>query len=469
MIELIKNEWRALIRRKLLLFLGLFFMIVMGLTCWVGLMKTHKISDMHAEAKEHIRAQWDAREASNPHSAAHYGTYVFKPHGLLSSIDEGVQAVTGNVLRLEGHVQNEMEFSEASQSLVVSAFGKLSSALLLQYVVPLMLIFLAYSSVSSERESGRLKLLVIQGLPLSKMIFYKSIAILLVGALLLFSGLVLQVFVQEGVFSSDTALRLISVFAAYLSFYFILILLTVLLSAWLKNSTASLSVMLATWVVWVIFLPRIFSSFAEGQFELPSRASFKAAMQEDRQQGIDGHAPSGERQEQFKQRVLEQYGVDSVSQLPINIDGLRMQADEEYGNKVWDKHFGKNYEILADQKKLYQLSGLLDPFIALQNLSMGFSGTDLYHHQDFVFEAETYRRVFIKALNDEHAFGGSKSGDWQWKAEQEFFKNIADFDYQMPAFKRVLPFYWRDVLVILFWLVALSTVVLLVSKKISLI
>ena len=47
----------------------------------------------------------------------------------------------------------------------------------------------------------------------------------------------------------------------------------------------------------------------------------------------------------LKEEYLVKYNVDSLSQLPINFDGIVMQADEEYGNQVWDKHFGNNYLI----------------------------------------------------------------------------------------------------------------------------
>ena len=49
--------------------------------------------------------------------------------------------------------------------------------------------------------------------------------------------------------------------------------------------------------------------------------------------------------------TLEKYNVDSISQLPINFSGILLQADEEYGNKVWDKHFGDVYSILKEQKE----------------------------------------------------------------------------------------------------------------------
>ena len=104
---------------------------------------------------------------------------------------------------------------------------------------------------------------------------------------------------------------------------------------------------------------------------LPSRQNFKSNMKEDRSKGIDGHNPRDKRREDLKEKILAEYGVDSLKNLPINFDGIVMQKDEEYGDKVWDKHFGSNYNILSKQKFLYQLSGFLNPFASLQSASMG--------------------------------------------------------------------------------------------------
>ena len=49
-------------------------------------------------------------------------------------------------------------------------------------------------------------------------------------------------------------------------------------------------------------------------------------------------------------------------------------------------------------------------------------------------EAESYRRVFIRTLNERHAYGGSRTGDWGYKEDQEFFNSIADFQYAEPPF-----------------------------------
>ena len=174
-------------------------------------------------------------------------------------------------------------------------------------------------------------------------------------------------------------------------------------------------------------------------------------MKEDRSQGLDGHNPADERRKTLEEQTLKEYGVDSLSQLPINFDGILMQADEEYGNKVWDKHFGHLHTVLGQQKQSYQLGGLINPFISLQNASKGFMGSDNLHHLEFLVQVETYRRSFIKTLNDKHAFGGSKTGDWGWTVDNDFFKSVEGFTYVIPKIEEKIKYYFIDLLALLFW------------------
>ena len=145
------------------------------------------------------------------------------------------------------------------------------------------------------------------------------------------------------------------------------------------------------------------------------------------------------------------YEVDSLKNLPINFDGIVMQEDEEYGNLVWDKHFGSNYNILRKQKFLYQVSGFLNPFASLQSASMGFCGTDMIHHLHFLRKSEDYRRYLIKTLNDKHAYGGSKTGDWGWTVGSMFFKSVEDFSYNTPKIIGLIIHYVVDLVCLLWW------------------
>ena len=123
------NEWRGFLRNKILVFILCFFVLILSLVTYFGVIQNTKQIQTQKDARVHIRKQWDELGSYNPHSAAHYGTYAFKSNSNLMSLDEGVNAVTGLVLRLEGHKQHDVSFSEASQSLAVSRFGKLKSSL----------------------------------------------------------------------------------------------------------------------------------------------------------------------------------------------------------------------------------------------------------------------------------------------------------------------------------------------------
>ena len=449
MIAIILNEWKILVRNRSIVYVSLIFILSIISLAWMSNLQSENQSKAQAAAEKHIRAQWDNLEPMNPHRAAHYGVYVFKPISILNSLDDGVSSITGNVLKLEGHVQNEIVHSEASQSITISKFGKLKPSIILQYVVPLFLIFLSFGSITNDKETGRMKLIALQGVSPEKLVLSKSISIWLYGLMLIMFSALLQSLL--GSLALDAGLRLGLTFISYGLYYLIVVFLSTFTSVSFRNSTSAISLLLATWIVWTIFLPKIWGNTVEKVHPLPSRQNFIAQMKEDRSKGIDGHNPRDERRSKLEKEYLIKYKVDSLSQLPINFDGIVMQADEEYGNQVWDKHFGNNYLIYQKQKKLYQLSGLLNPFSSLQNLSMGFCGSDMIHHLDFLKKAEHYRRYLIKTLNDKHAHGGSRTGEWRWTVDNTFFRSVKTFDYQTMLIKNHIGNYLFDILALIAW------------------
>ena len=394
MISIILNDWKIFLRKKVFLYTTIFFVLVLSTVIILGTIQNSNQKLYRSKAQEHIRSQWENLEAMNPHRAAHYGSYAFKPLNTLNSMDNGINDITGNVIKLEGHIQNEIVYSDASQSLTISKFGKLKSSSILQYVIPLFLIFLAFNSMSSERQSKRLKLLLFQGASLSKLAFAKSISVWIYGLFLLLITVITQIlFIQTDV---ETLQRLVVLTISYGLYYYIISSVSIYCSTSLNDSTSALSYVLAIWITWTIFLPKIWGNAVEKFHPLPSRQAFKTGMKEDRSKGIDGHNPKDQRREDLKQKYLQKYDVDSLKNLPINFDGIVMQEDEEYGNIVWDKHFGNNYDIFKKQKFLFQMSGIINPFASLQSLSMGSCGTDMIHHLDFLKSQKTTEDILSK-------------------------------------------------------------------------
>ena len=459
------NEWRGFLRNKVFLFFISFFTVLLLIVTFFGILQNNKQNKYHEEARNHIRAQWDEMDPSNPHSAAHFGTYAFKPNSILNSLDEGVNSVTGLVLRLEGHKQNEIAFSEASQSLTISKFGKFKVSLLFQFIIPLFLIFLAFNIYTSEISSGRLKLLLVQGNSLRSIVYAKIFSLLSLSAILIVTTIIVQIIYNFSYLKLDHIIRLNVFFWIYLTYYFIIISIVVLLSMIFKKSTSALSLTIIIWLLWTIFLPKTLGEFTEKLTPLSTRIELSENMQKDRSKGIDGHNPFDVQKKDLENEILLKYQVDSISQLPINFTGILMQADEEYGNKVWDKHYGELHQNLEIQKKHYQYSGFINPFASLQSLSMASAGTDLLHHLDFLNAAEIYRRYFIKTLNDEYAFGGSKTGERGWKASNKFFKSIKDFRYMEKKFTSIYLKYIIDFLCLVFWALSLVIAINFFSTK----
>ena len=82
---------------------------------------------------------------------------------------------------------------------------------------------------------------------------------------------------------------------------------------------------------------------------------------------------------------------------------------------------------------------------------MGFCGSDMIHHLDFLKKAENYRRYLIKTLNDKHAHGGSRTGEWGWTVDNTFFRSVKTFDYQTMLIKNHIGNYLFDILALIAW------------------
>ena len=96
---------------------------------------------------------------------------------------------------------------------------------------------------------------------------------------------------------------------------------------------------------------------------------------------------------------------------------------------------------------------------------MASSGTDLYHHINFLKKAENYRRYFIKTLNDEYAYGGSKTGERGWKSSNEFFRSIKDFNYTRTKLYTLLKYYLLDLFSLILWATILCILIFKSSQK----
>ena len=121
------------------------------------------LSAQHRTAQAATREQWLNQPKKNPHSAAHYGVYAFKPKSPLAIVDTGIDPYVGVAVWLEAHKQNEMKYRPAQDRTAAQRFGELGGAEVLQVILPLFIVLMAFPVFAGEREQGTLRQLLSVG------------------------------------------------------------------------------------------------------------------------------------------------------------------------------------------------------------------------------------------------------------------------------------------------------------------
>ncbi|MYJ97041.1 MAG: ABC transporter permease subunit, partial [Proteobacteria bacterium] len=170
-------EWQLWLRSQLALGTLLIFALLLTST---SVLTALRMSEAHQErtqqqtaAEEYFLSQPDR----HPHRMVHYGHYVFRVPPPLSMIDPGVDPVTGQSMFLEGHQQNTAMFADARASAELGGFENLTTALVYQLFLPLLLIAIGHGLVIREREENTLAPLLAQGVTGVQLYAAKGIAL----------------------------------------------------------------------------------------------------------------------------------------------------------------------------------------------------------------------------------------------------------------------------------------------------
>lgn len=389
--------------------------------------------------KNEKRQQWLGQGKKHPHIAAHYGTFVFKPKTGLSFFDFGLDAYTGSSIYLEAHYQHEFMFRQAQDFGAMIRFGQLSTALILQLLMPLLIVFLCFSSFSSERESGTLRILASQGINMALVAWGKILAysVLVVGLLLLTLLLMFGlVFTQpQFQFTTDTLMRILIIAAVYSAYFFVFICISIVVSYRSKFSRNALLSLVIIWIMSAIIVPKTTANVANGLYKLPSLAQYEKNIAADIDSKIVRNPNKDTLITNFRDRLLAKYRVDSVNKLPINFEGAYAQVYEEFGNKIHDAHSRALLEQIRSQNKLSAVMSLANPYLAVRNISMAMASTDFNSYTDFQEKAENYRRYLVKQMNADYR-DHSKTGEfYEYKADHNLWESIKDFGYEVPSLR----------------------------------
>ena len=451
-------------RLKLITGISVFLLIIAALT---ALNQYQKGNQQYKVSVSIERTIWETQDEKNPHSAAHYGTYAFKPKFALSLFDDGVNKYTGNSIFLEAHNRNEAAFSEASDQTSLARFGTLSINFVLVYIFPLLIILIGYNSYSKEKENQTIRLLKSQGihpikLTLGKWVATFSPVVVLSTIVFIVMGIVLAS-IEDLAFFSWTSL--FALFSLYMLYYLVISTFTILISIWCRTSGIALVSSLTIWILFSFITPKIATNLANEYHPYPSKSEFNARIAEDKKNGLDGHNPWNLAAKRLEKETLKKYGVDSISQLPFNYVGYRMQKGEEHEAEILEKHYGILNDIAKQQNNVYRNLSFLSPLIPLRFLSMDIANTSYKSHWKFTQAAEQYRLKKQEFLNYDIK-DNSAYGERGYKMSAEKFKSLPKFDFKPPSLSDILRENTKNIVVLLLWLVLPFIALIQSSKKI---
>jgi ABC-2 type transport system permease protein len=385
-----------------------------------------------AQSAEHAR--WLGQTPKSPHSAAHYGVYAFKPRLAPAFLDPGVEPYTGVTVWLEAHKQNELLFRPAEDATLAQRFGDLTVALVLQTVLPLAIVLLAFGAFAGERERGTLRQLLALGLRPRELVLGKllgvgaALALIAVPAALLGAAALALTGPAAGA-GRFTLLALI--YALWLGVF---LLVTLAVSARAPSPRFALVALLGFWALNCLLAPRALSDFAAARHPLPEPVAFKARLKEALGDPHGAPALLAGR----TAALLKKHNVGKPEDLPLNLAGVRLQAGEDHGYEIFDRFYGELFAPMAAQNTLLRRAAAAFPLLGVQSLSMALAGTDLAQHRDFIRAAEAHRRLIQKTLNDDIIAHPLKPGAPPYLAGPEVWSRVPAFAYTPPGVATVL-------------------------------
>jgi ABC-2 type transport system permease protein len=428
------------------------------------------VNAQHNEAKKNARSEWVGQGEKNPHSAAHYGTYAFKPKYPLSLLDNGVDKFSGVSIYLEAHKRNEAQYMAAQDQTALSRFGDLSPDFVLIFIIPLLIILIGFNSFTREHENNTLRLLKSQGVSSWKLAAGKWLGVfipvlLIVVPIYILAAIFLSNIKDYGQFSLGA---LTILFGVYIIYYAVFTNITLVVSALYRKSNLAFVTLLGIWIVSCLAMPKVSTAIADSLYPYPTQVEFEQQIAEDKKKGLDGHNPWNEESKKLEQETLKKYGVDSIQQLPFNWDGFLMQEGEKHTADIYFKHYQLLKDTYVNQSKVYRATAALSPFLPARFLSMAISRSDYYSHWDFADAAEKYRIELVGKMNGA-LMNNSKYGDWDYLENDKLWTAVEDFNYEPPTYAAILNLNGSNLTTLLGWLLASSLILYAVVNKIKVI
>jgi len=392
-----------------------------------------------AQAAAH--ENWLNQGDRDPHGAAHHGTYLYSQVSPLAGVDSGMTPHLGSTLRIEAHARHHLTNAADTDWCIPVRQTFRSPGATVYAMIPLLAIVVGFASISRERASGTLSMMMIQGV---------SFRVLLLGKVAAATSLIM---VTISPFFFSIAYHLISSFSlphsetlgGELFARSVLLCLATLMyvvtwcaictatSARVHASGTALVTLLGLWIAMVFLLPTIATQVASATYPLPSQETFKKWADDRQYVEKDGQSKSifMALHEEVEQQLFTKYGVTDKKDLPVNFDGIFMQEAEKFTDKLHAENEARLRANLQQQTWVIDCLSAISPFHSMRGTSMALTMTDLASHEHFSDQAENYRQHLVAVVNDAYAIKSSQRSNTD--QGRGLWERVGKFECEFPS------------------------------------
>lgn len=446
---IVRKEFTELLRDGRFCWAAAIVLALLAVAVLAGARYQRDLVAQQRSAQSTEQSRWYKQPPKNPHSAAHYGVYAFKPRLAPAFLDPGIEPYTGVAVWIEAHKQNDMLFRPAEDATLAQRFGDLTVALVFQVMLPLVIVLLAFNAFAGERERGTLRQLLALGLRPRDLVVGKMLGVTAALGLIVVPALALGAAALALSGPATGTARFVPLAAIYVLYLGVFLLLSLAASARARTPRGALVVLLGFWALNCLVAPRALAAVAGRLHPLPEPVAFKARMKAEL--GDPHGAPA--RLQETVAALLKQHGVARPEDLPVNVRGLQLQLGEEHGYEIYDRYFGQLFDRMEAQNRTLQRAAAAFPLLGVQALSSALAGTDFTQHRDFVRASETYRRRVQKIMNDEITARPLQAGEVHL-ADHHLWEKVPAFRYEPPGLGTLLAQHALPLALLVAWFAA---------------
>lgn len=336
-----------------------------------------------------------------------------------SDLNSHIQSV--GIVALEGQKHNTDLINPMRQQV-----GNLDMSFLIIFLFPLIIIALNFNILSQEEESGTWKMITIQ----AKSAFNFLIAKLFIRLIFIVFALTILFLVAKIVMHipwSTNFFTLIAMSYLYILFWFALCLFVILLR---KSSSTNAIVLLASWLLLVVFIPALVSNYISSKYPVNEAFSMVIKQRDAYHQKWD--TDKEETLKRFYKRYphLEKYGYPTEG-----FTWLWYYAMQQLGDDDSQTERNAMYAKIKQREAVSKNIARFFPPLQLQLSMNELAKTSLTNHIDFLdattkFHENIRLDIYPSIFENRHPSTVDLN-----KYKPEFFKPKTHF----TVFKNILP------------------------------